>query len=140
MNYQGIRSISIAYSTMYTLHGLHIKNVSCACSVQDAVPGRTTSNTADKNNSKSGKVTLFFKFMMSLHGMLQIWNCAFAPQKNVLQRPRIFVKYVFLDFILFCFIFHWIFLTSAMVVSIFVRNAFLQKFLSNVSCSGEWNT
>lgn len=79
MNYQSIRSIRIAYSAMYTLHGLHIKNVSCACGVQDADPGRTTSNTADKNNSKSGKVTLFFKFMMSLHGMLQIWNCAFAP-------------------------------------------------------------
>lgn len=53
--------------------------------------------------------------------------CAVRPRK-IFYKDRGFLKYECLHFSLFSFVFHWVFLTSAVTVKIFVLNTFQRVF------------
>lgn len=93
MNSQGIRSIRNTFkcSATFTLHRLHIKNVSCSYNV-----------TTKHRYISFCKTLCFLKSMLSLDYMLHFWICAFATQENDLQWPRFFFIHVCLYFSLFC--------------------------------------
>lgn len=66
--------------------------------------------------------------MLSLHDLLQCVVCACVRQENVLQIWSMIFE------ISFVFIFHWVFLTSAMVSILFLFKTWFYKFVRSMYC------